>query len=81
MSTSLLSEPPVTLKGGLSVSAAALRALWDLEDRGLIVKTDNHGRRLLVGPADRLTAEDRTVILKHRMELIALLHYVDEVVA
>ena len=80
MQISLPSEPPVVLKGGLSVSVAALRALWSFEDRRLIVKVDDRGR-LLVGPGAKLTYEDHAVIRVHRAELIALVRYVDEVVA
>ena len=72
----------VTLKGGLVVSVDALRVLWDLEDRGFDVKLgDGQRYKVLVGPAARLTVEDKVAIHTHRDALVELVRYVDEVVA
>ena len=71
----------VTLKGGLVVSADALRTLWDLEDRGFDVKLGD-GRRfkVLIAPVDGLTIEDKAAIYAHRNALAELVRYVDQVV-
>ena len=72
----------VTLKGGLVVSVDALRVLWDLEDRGFDVKLgDGQRYKVLVGPSDRLTADDKTAIHQHRDALAELVRYVDLVIA
>lgn len=57
----------VVLHGGLAVPLAALRVLWSLEDRGLIVRLDGDG--LLVGPRGKLTDADRAGIRQHRDDL------------
>ena len=72
----------VTLKGGLVVSADALRMLWDLEDRGFDVKLgDGRHYKVFVSPVDRLTAADKAALHEHRDALAELVRYVDEVVA
>ena len=72
----------VTLRGGLVVSVDALRVLWDLEDRGFDVKLgDGRRYKVLVGPSDRLTAEDKAAIHTHRDALAELVRHVDQVVA
>ena len=60
----------VTLKGGVAVSVDALRLAWDLENRGFDLKPGD-GRRyqVLVGPANRLTDEDKAAIQMHRNAL------------
>ena len=71
----------VTLRGGLVVPATALRVLWDLEDRGFDIKPgDRRPYRVLVGPAGRLTAEDKMAIHTHRDALAELVRHMDEVV-
>ena len=72
----------VTFKGGLVVSLDALRVLWDLEHRGFDVKLgDGRRYKVLVGPSDRLTPEDKAAIHMHRDALAELVRYVDRVVA
>lgn len=78
--TSSETQPVVVLRGGLSVPLAALRVLWDLEDRGLTVRLAD-GSGLLVGPPRRLTDADRSAIRRHRDQLIRLVRDCDEVVA
>ena len=72
MPTSIVSEP-VVLSGGRAVSLAALRLLWSLEARGLVVERE--GAQLAVGPREALKAEDRQQIRAHRDELLALVDY------
>ena len=74
--TSAVSER-VTLTGGLTVSADALRVLWDLEDRGVELWLD--GDTLCVRPVSALTAADDDAINEHRDELRALVAYCDTV--
>jgi len=72
----------VTLKSGLVVSVDALRVLWDLEGRAFNVKLgDGRRHKVLVGPVERLTEEDKTAIRLHRDALASLVHYVEEVIA
>ena len=72
----------VTLKGGLVVAADALLVLWSLEERGFDVKLgDGQRYKVLVGPSDRLTAEDKALIHMHRDALSQLVRYVDHRVA
>ena len=52
----------VTLKGGLTVSVAALRVLWGLEDRHFDLQVD--GDLLLVRPKSRLTPDDDQVLCR-----------------
>ncbi len=60
----------VTLKDGLSVSLAALRVLWNLEERGLDLRAE--GDVLLIRPRSRLTAADDAAIRSYRDELLTL---------
>ena len=79
MQTSVASDAPlVVLRPGLSVTQEALELLWDLEDRGLIVRRDDP--ELLVGPRNRLTPADRSAIKAHKDELMSLLRACDAVV-
>ena len=82
METTTTASELVTLKGGVVVSADALRTLWNLEDRGFEVKLGD-GRRytVLVGPSDRLTSRDKAAIQTHREALADLVRYEDQVVA
>lgn len=68
----------VTLRGGLTVPLAVLRALWDFEDRGLHFRLD--GDDIIVGPRDRLTDNDRAQLRRWKAHVIALLTYVPPVV-
>ena len=68
----------VTLRGGVSVPVAALRVLWGLEERALDVRLAADGA-LLVGPAERLTPDDRAAIREHRDTLRELVSYCDQV--
>ncbi len=66
----------VALRGGLAVPLAALRLLWDLENRGLTVRLSERGR-LLAGPRDRLTPDDRAGLEEHRDVLVTLVAYTE----
>ena len=70
----------VTLKSGLSVPLAALRVLWDLEDRQFDVSLTSAGK-IRVCPASALTTADRDAITEYRETLRTLVVYCDEVVA
>lgn len=67
----------VTLKSGLTVPIDALRLLWQLEDRGLSIRSDGDG--LAVGPRDLLSDADRDLIRQHRDDLCALVRYCEAV--
>ena len=54
----------ITLKDGFVVEVAALRRLWDLEERGVHFSLLDDGR-VRVAPADRLTADDRAFLHAH----------------
>ena len=55
--------------------------MWDLEDRGFDVKLgDGRRYKVLVGPSDSLTAEDKVAIHTHRQALAELVRHVDQVV-
>jgi hypothetical protein len=64
----------VTLKGGITVSLAALKLLWHLEDTGLHVRLDDAGG-LVVGPRSRITLADDALIREYKAELIQLVRY------
>ena len=68
----------VTMKSGGFVSRDALRLLWELEDRQMVIRVEDD--RLLVGPTARLTDADDLAIRQHRDELKQLVA-VCEVVA
>ena len=57
----------------MTVELAALRFLWSLEERGLVVRGD--GPNLLVGPGRALTNADRAAVREHKQALLALLAY------
>ena len=67
----------VTLRGGFSVSLAALQILWSLEDRQFEVWVVT-GQGLTIRPRSRLTHEDDAAIRQHRDELIQLVRYCTE---
>jgi len=69
----------VTLAGGLVVPVEAIELLLDLERRGFSVARE--GDALLVQPASRLVASDRTAILSWKRDLLALVDYVPKEVA
>jgi len=71
------SQEFITLKGGLTVPASALRLAWDLEERGLHLHTDDDGC-LRVGPSSRLTDEDRRAITTEKPHLLDLVRYVGQ---
>ena len=64
-------DTAVTLRHGVVVSLAALRVLWALERRGLVIERE--GDLLAVGPRSELTDDDRRQIRKHRDELLSLI--------
>ena len=71
--TSTASER-VTLQGGLTVSLAAVRLLWNLERRGFALRLD--GGTACVRPGSSLTATDRRALGAYRDEVRALVaHY------
>lgn len=63
----------VLLRGGLSVPAAPYVLLIDLEARGISVRRD--GADLLVGPRDRLTADDDRALRTWKADILRLLDY------
>lgn len=69
----LIASEPVILSGGCAVSLAALRLLWSLEARGLVIERE--GAQLAIGPRDMLTASDRERIKVYRDELLTLVDY------
>lgn len=70
----MASSELVHLRGGLTVSAPALRFLWQLEHDGFDIACTDDGR-LRVTPPSRLTPALTTEIRRHRDELIALVRY------
>lgn len=64
----------VTLKGGVSVLADALRLAWDLEARDVQLLVDDTGA-LRAGPAERLTEADIQAIRANREELKRIVVY------
>jgi hypothetical protein len=60
----------VTLTGGQAVPLAAVRLLWDLQDRGFTLCRVPKGLR--VQPTERITAEDDAAIRRYRDELLLL---------
>jgi hypothetical protein len=64
--------------GDLLVALAALRLLWDLEDRGLDLRIAADGR-LHVTPAARLKPTDGPMIRVHRDALRALISICEQV--
>ena len=78
MSRSMAAPELVTLKGGVTVSIAALRLAWDLEARGFTVRLADDGG-LLVSPRTKISTDDDVAIRQHRAELIVLARYVESV--
>jgi hypothetical protein len=66
--------PFVNLRGGLTVPAAALRLLFDLQERGFELAAEGKAA-LIVRPASRLTDDDRCQIRRWKWHLRALLAY------
>lgn len=60
----------VPLRGGLTLPIAALRLVWDLEDRGFSMRQD--GDALRISPGDRLTDGDRLLIRRWKAHLLAV---------
>ena len=73
------SERFVTLRNGLTLPVPVLRLAWSLEDRGFHIRLDQAGE-LCIEPVDGVTDTDRTALARWRQHLVALVHYVDEVV-
>jgi hypothetical protein len=79
MPTTCSASELVTLREGLSVSVAALRLLWDLEDRHFTLHVDEAG--LHVRPGKRLTPGDCTALQVYKVELAWLVqHYGGEII-
>lgn len=60
-----------SLDGIAVVEVAALRLLWNWEQRGLDVRLNDDGG-LIVDPPDALTFDDRCDMIRHRDDLRAL---------
>lgn len=76
LTTTSTTSETVVLRGGLSVPLAALRLLWSLEDRGLVIRLDPTGE-LRIGPREYLTDADRANIRRWRDALAAAVAYCD----
>ena len=63
----------VVLSAGPTLPVDVVRFALALEDRGCTLRVD--GDRLLVGPKDKLTSEDRRTIVRWRESLLALAAY------
>lgn len=68
------SEPFVSLLGGLTLPLAPVLLALDLEQRGLSLTFEDNDV-LIVGPRERLTNDDRTLIRRWKLHLLALLAY------
>ena len=79
MSSTSTSSDLVVLRQGISVTAVALRLLWDLEDRRLVIKSDAGGH-LLIGPQTNLTSDDRLAVRAHKGELVGLVKTCNQLV-
>ena len=79
MQTTIAPETSLVLKGGFIAPVEALQLLWHLEDAGYQVHLD--GTDLVVSPGSRLTRQQRLDIRRHKTPLIALVQYVDKVIA
>ena len=80
MPPSTTAPEAITLRGGLTVSLPALQLAWSLEERGVqVTLSDDDG--LVVRPRSQITPSDDQAIRQYRDELIALVRYVDQVVA
>jgi hypothetical protein len=64
----------VTLRSGLVLPLAALRLAWTLEARGLHLTVADDDR-LLVGPRELLTDDDRCEIRRWKLHLMAIAAY------
>jgi hypothetical protein len=64
----------VTFRGGLTLPVDAVRLALDLEHRGISLTVED-GDVLAVGPRDRLTDEDRTLIRQWKRHLVAIITY------
>ena len=71
-----MGDSTVHLRGGLVVSAEAVRLLNDLERRDVKIEI-TRSSALRPQPAALLTDRDREGLLKHRRELVALIRYID----
>jgi hypothetical protein len=70
----MASSELVYLRGGLTVSVAALQLLWRLENENFQIHALADGR-LQVLPVARLTPALAQEIRRHREELVALVRY------
>jgi len=65
----------VTLRNGPTSPLAALRLLWDLEDRGYTFRI-SEGRLVVAGAGiGALSAEDRSAIVQWKSHLVELAGY------
>lgn len=64
----------VVLRGGLTLPLPAVRLALGLEARGLHLRIED-GDVLVVGPRDRLTDEDRTLIRRWKLHLLTIVAY------
>ena len=80
MPTTLSTSDVVVLKGGLAVPLEVLQLAWRLEDAGVVMELGTEGS-LRAGPGEKLSETDRAAIRQHKPALLALVQYVDEVIA
>ena len=64
----------VCLRHGPTLPLDVLRVAWSLEDRGLSLQRTSTGK-LLVGPREALTDDDRQQFRRWRDHLLALVDY------
>ncbi len=63
----------VTLRGGVTVTRAALHLALDLEIRGVVLRLEDG--RLLARPRDLLTADDLAALKEHRDDIKRIVAY------
>lgn len=69
----------ITLRNGLVVPVAVLKTAWELEDRGIQLRTE--GRTLIVAPKDKLTPDEIAFVQEHRRALRVLVEYCNAIEA
>ena len=72
-----LADEPVALRGGLVVSVAALRLLWFIEDRQLVITLKTNAIR--VTPASQVSPELKNDVKTHATEIAGLVMYCNDV--
>lgn len=72
-----MADEPVALRGGLVVSVAALRLLWFIEDRQLVITLKTNAIR--VTPASQVSPELKNDVKTHATEIAGLVMYCNDV--